>query len=83
MKASKKALFTHFGYGLDSVETGLSLPDLLLPKHPQTSHSPQAMRCGKLPHPDTFTQAPTYCLYFFNQLVDIVLSVSENHFLQK
>ena len=40
MKTSKKVLFTHFGYGLDAIEAGLSLPGLLLLEHPQTTHLP-------------------------------------------
>ena len=42
-----------------------------------------SMRCSKLSHPDTFTQAPTCCFFFFNHLADIVHSVWENHLPQK
>ena len=33
------------------------------------------MRCGKLPHPDTFHQAPTYCFYYYfsDDVSDIAL----------
>ena len=54
MKTIKKVMFTHFDHGLDSVEAGLSLPGLLLLEHPQTTHSPQSICCGKLPHTGTF-----------------------------
>ena len=73
MKASKKLLFAHFGYGLDSVEAGLSPPGLLLLEHPQTTYSSYSMWFDKLPHPDTFTQAPNFCLYFCDVFSDIAL----------
>ena len=33
----------------------------LLLEHPQTSHLLKSVHCGKLLHPDAFTQAPTCC----------------------
>ena len=33
----------------------------LLLEHPQTSHSLKCVHCGKLLHPNAFTQAPTCC----------------------
>ena len=39
------------------------------------------MRCDKLPHPDTFTQAPICCLYFFDHLMDVALL--DRHFFSK
>ena len=64
MKASKKVLFTHFDYDLDSIEAGLSLPGHLLLEHLQMTHSLKSMRCGKLPRLRAFTQVLTCCLYF-------------------
>ena len=73
IKAGTKALCIHFGFNLDSAEAGLSLPGFLLLEHPQTLHSLKSVRCGKLPHPNAFTQAPTCYLYFCDHFADIAL----------
>ena len=66
----------------DSVEASLSLPGFLLLEHPQTSHSLKSVRCGKLPHPDAFTQVPTCCLYFCDHFANVAL-LSKHFFLNQ
>ena len=65
IETGTKVLCIHLGYNFDSVQAGLSLPGFLLLEHTQTSHSLKSACCGKLPHPDAFTQAPT-CVCAFS-----------------